>query len=300
MYLMKIRNFNPDYKNEIFGGEDIAGYDVYADVNHEKIGKVHDILVDESGRLRYIVIDTGFWVFGKKVLLPIGCCRIDYAKHNLYALGLTKEQAEALPDYDDETLVDYEYEERVRGNYRPVSKVAPTAPVAPVTKDNYKYEERDPDLYRAPAEDTDRIRLYEERLVSDKQRQKAGEVTVGKTVTRETARVAIPVEKEQVIVERRTPADAGKVVSGAADAFKEGEVARFEVYEETANVHKETVLREEVSVKKEVIQDTVNAEETLRREELEVNSNGEPVIRRDVAGRDVTNRDISNDRPVRQ
>jgi uncharacterized protein (TIGR02271 family) len=287
MYLTKIRDFNPDYKNEIFGGEDIAGYDVYADVNHEKIGKVHDILVDETGHLRYIVIDTGFWVFGKKVLLPIGCCRIDYAKHNLYALGFTKEQAEALPDYDDETLVDYEYEERVRGNYRPVASVAPAA--APVAKDEYKYEERDPELYRAPTEDNDRVRLYEERLVSDKQRQKAGEVIVGKTVTTETARVAIPVEKEQVIVERRTPVDAGTVVSDTTDAFHEGEVMRVDVYEETANIRKETVLREEVSVRKEVKQDTVTAEETLRREELEVNTNGEPVIRRDVA---------TNDRPV--
>lgn len=281
MYLMKIRDFNPDYRNEIFGGDDIIGYDVYADVNNEKIGSVHDILVDESGRLRYIVIDTGWWVFGKKVLLPIGCCRIDYAKHNLYALGFTKEQAEALPDYDDETLVDYEYEERVRDRYRPVE----SRPPAPIPKDTYTYE-RDRDLYRTPAEDRDRLRLYEERLVPGKHRQKTGEVTVGKTVTTETARVTIPVEKEQVVVERRTPSEAGRAVTNAEGAFQEGEVVRMDVYEETADVHKETVLREEVSVKKEVKQDTVTAEDTVRREEIEVNSNGEPVIRQDRAPHD--------------
>lgn len=45
------------------------------------------------------------------------------------------------------------------------------------------------------------------------------------------------------------------------------------IYEETPDIHKETVLREEVKVKKVVEQDTVEAEETLRREELDINRN---------------------------
>lgn len=279
MYLMKIKDFNSNYKQEIFGGEDVVGFDVYTDINNEKVGTIHDILVDESGRLRYIVIDTGWWIFGKKVLLPTGRCRIDYANHNLYASGLTKDQVEHLPDYDDQTRVDYEYEERVRSSYRPAA-TAGTATSQPRTKDSYNYDQ-DSSLYQTPTEDRDRIRLYEERLVAAKQRQKTGEVTVGKTVTSETEQIQVPVEKEQVIVERRTPSDAGRVVANAEGAFQEGEVMRMDVYEETADVRKETVLREEVSVKKEVKQDTVTAEGTVRREELEVDSNGEPVVRHD-------------------
>lgn len=277
---MKIKDFNPDYKRDIFGGEEIKGYDVYADINNEKVGTVYDILVDDTGRLRYVVIDTGWWVFGKKVLLPVGCCRIDYSKHNLYALGLTKEQTENLPDYDEDTVVDYDYEERVRSGYRGVDSTAPTAPVTAPKYDRNTYDyQSDAKLYQAPQEDNAVIKLYEERLVTDKSRQKSGDVTVGKVVTTETARVSVPVEKEQVIIERRTPTNAGQAVSPGETAFQEGEVARMALYEETATIHKETFVTEEVSVKKTVEKDTVTAEEQLRREELSVDVDGKPMVK---------------------
>jgi stress response protein YsnF len=53
-----------------------------------------------------------------------------------------------------------------------------------------------------------------------------------------------------------------------------------EVYEETPEIRKEAFVREEVRVKKVVEQDTVNAEETLRREELDVRTEGEPTVNR--------------------
>jgi uncharacterized protein YrrD len=59
-------------------GDEIKGYDVYADRNDEKIGSVKNILVDESGHFRYLVVDTGFWIFGKQVLLPVGRSSIDH------------------------------------------------------------------------------------------------------------------------------------------------------------------------------------------------------------------------------
>ncbi len=279
---MKIKDFNPDYKRDIFGNEEIKGYDVYADINNEKVGTVQDILVDETGRLRYVVIDTGWWVFGKRVLLPVGCCRIDYSKHNLHALGLTKEQVEDLPDYDEDTVVDFDYEERVRAGYRTVdgTSTAATTPVPVPKYDRSSYDyQQDAKLYQTPQEDNAVIKLYEERLVTDKNRQKAGDVTVGKVVTTETARVSVPVEKEQVIIERRTPADVGQAVSPTEADFQEGEVARMALYEETATVRKETFVKEEVSVKKTVERDTVTAEEQLRREELAVDVDGKPVIK---------------------
>jgi stress response protein YsnF len=50
------------------------------------------------------------------------------------------------------------------------------------------------------------------------------------------------------------------------------------VYEETADIGKQAFVREEVNVRKEVKRDTVDATETLRREELEVDVNGKPVV----------------------
>ncbi|MEM9923265.1 MAG: YsnF/AvaK domain-containing protein [Cyanobacteria bacterium P01_D01_bin.50] len=121
------------------------------------------------------------------------------------------------------------------------------------------------------------IKLHEERLVTDKERSKAGEVSVGKRIETETATVSIPVEKERIVVERTSPTGVREVSPGTAD-FSGGEVVRMEVYEETADIQKQAFVREEVSVRKEVERDTVEASETIRREELDVDVDGKPVI----------------------
>ena len=53
------------------------------------------------------------------------------------------------------------------------------------------------------------------------------------------------------------------------------------MYEETADVAKQAFVREEVSVRKEVEQDTVQARETIRREELDIDTDGDAVIKKD-------------------
>ncbi|MGV0026482.1 DUF2382 domain-containing protein [Phormidesmis priestleyi] len=138
----------------------------------------------------------------------------------------------------------------------------------------------------APTTDAESIKLYEERLVVDKDREKTGEVAIGKHVETETARVSVPIEKERVVIERTTPVGSEAVVPGDM-AFQSGETMRVEVYEETPDIHKEAFVREEVSIRKEVDQETVTAQETLRREELQIDTEGRPVVNAD---RDLTDR----------
>jgi uncharacterized protein (TIGR02271 family) len=301
MPLFKIGDFNPNYREEAFDGADVKGLDVFAGRTTEKIGSIYDVLVDETGRFRYFVIDTGFWVFGKKVLLPVGRCHVDPEAQRIHALGISsKEQAEKLPEYDDRMTVDYDYEERVRHVYRTptvetsvpvessgISEVAsqPTVrrPVSnqlrPASYDRSTYTyEHDPSLYQMNDQEHQRLRLYEERLVANKRRRQTGEVAIGKRIETETARVSVPVEKERIVIERRTPEDFGTTVSPSAVDFREGEVAHMKVYEETADIRKQPFVREEVTVRKEVERDTVDATETLRREELEVDVDGKPVV----------------------
>ncbi len=132
----------------------------------------------------------------------------------------------------------------------------------------------------AAVADNDNVKLYEERLVVDKERQKAGEVSIGKHVETQTQSVAVPVEKERIVIERTTPTNERVVSPGAAD-FSGGEVARVDIYEESAEIGKEAFVREEVRVRKEVEHETVQAEETIRREELDIDVDGNPTIRRD-------------------
>jgi len=308
MVLYKLQDFEPNYR-DTFEGREIKGLGVYAEGTDEKIGSVSDVLVDEEGHFRYLIVDLGFWIFGKKVLLPIGRSRIDYNVDRVYAVGMTRQQAEDLPEFDEQRqALDYDYEERVRGVYRrpgdyaqpleastsleasaPLGTSTPTGtnyqpttpqPTTPTyNRDSYNYE-HEPSLYGLNEGDNQTLKLYEERLVANKRRQKTGEVAIGKHVETETARVAVPVEKERVVIERVTPTDAGATVSSREANFREGEVARVEIHEETPEIRKEAFVREEIRVKKVVDQDTVETQETVRREELDVDASGLPIEER--------------------
>jgi len=297
MALHKISDFDTDYQNAI-QGKDIKGMSVYTQGTQEKIGTVSDALVDDQGQFRYLIVDLGFWIFGKKVLLPIGRGKMDSSSDRVY-VSMTKQQAEDLPEYKEGMALDYDYEEQVRGVYRPgaieasapldtsasldaasTAAVAGAAAIGRTTPsynpDTYNYTQ-DADLYDTSTHDDQTIKLYEERLVANTQRRKSGEVAIGKHVETETARVSVPIEKERVVVERVTPSDTGSSVSPDATAFREGEVAHVEIYEEVADVRKEAFVREEVRVSKVVDHETVQAQETIRREELDVDSD-RPII----------------------
>jgi uncharacterized protein (TIGR02271 family) len=278
MALVKITDYYADSIDSRSDVDVIDNFNVYTE-RHEKVGTVHNILVDEaSGRFRYIVVDTGFWIFGKKVLLPVGRADIRYTDKIVYAKGLTKEQVEELPNYDELEEIDYDYEEQVRGIYR--GSVASSDLTQPAGYDRGTYEyEQDSSLYNMPESDGQSLKLYEERLIANKQRKKAGEVSIGKHVETETARIAVPVEKERVVIERTSPTST-KPAGAPASAFRSGEVARMDVYEEKADIQKETVVKEEVRVKKVVDTGTVEATEQIRREELDIDSQGRPVVER--------------------
>ncbi|GAC1450796.1 MAG: hypothetical protein NVS2B14_17940 [Chamaesiphon sp.] len=278
MALLKLKDFDPNY-HETFGDHDINGFDIYSDLTNEKVGTVTDILVDDEGHFRYLLADLGFWIFGKKVLLPIGRSRIDYNARRVYTLGLTREQAEQLPEFKDNMTADYDYEERVRGIYRPqdIGTAAGAMASQPLNtsfdRNTYNYQQ-EPSLYNINEQNHQTLRLYEERLIANKTRVKTGDVTVGKHVETETARIAVPIEKERIVIERTTPAEAGIPVSPGEVDFQGGEVARLEIYEEKPDIRKEAFVREEVRVRKEVDQHTVEAQDTIRREELDINKEG--------------------------
>ena len=284
MSLVKIEDFAPNYR-DYFDGKDIKGMSVYVDQANEKIGKIGDALVDEEGNFRYFVVDLGSWISGKKVLMPVGRSRIDYKAERIYAVGMTKQQALALPKMpDDLKQLDYEHEEQVRGVYQTSSTgSAATAGAAALvqssstnSRDTYNYQQ-DPSLYEMNDRDHQNVKLYQERLIASKRRVKTGDVTIGKHVETETERVSVPVEKERVVIEHVTPTDAGKAVAPGSVNFGSTEVAHMEIYEETADIHKEAFVREEVKVNKVVDRETVQAQETIRREEIDIDGEGRTI-----------------------
>ena len=279
MPLHKLSDFDPNYK-ETFGGEDVVGLNLYTEGERE-IGPVVDVLVDDEAHFRYLVINTGVDTAGKQILLPIGLSRIEYSTQRVYVDGLSKEQVERLPEYSDRYTVDYEYEERVRDIYRPqISSLESSATLSGTPaydRNSYNYQQ-DASLYDLNEQNHQTFRLYEERLIASKNRIKTGEVAIGKHIETETERVSVPLEKERVVIERVAATDTATAVSPNETAFTEGELARIELYEETPEIHKEAFVREEVRVKKVVDRETFNAEETVRREELDIDTQGRSAI----------------------
>lgn len=145
MALVKITDFDPSYPNTV-GDKDLINYSVYSDVTNEKIGTIEDILVDEdNGHFRYFVVDIGYWIFGKKILLSVEYCQIKFDIQQVYAQEMTKEQAENLPEFNSSLRIDREYEDQVSAIYPPRSMnslnsmdplgnpVSPVVPYSPIT-----------------------------------------------------------------------------------------------------------------------------------------------------------------------
>jgi uncharacterized protein (TIGR02271 family) len=118
----------------------------------------------------------------------------------------------------------------------------------------------------APKERESEVRmpLAEEQLVVEKQAKQAGEVKIHKEVVAETRQVTVPVQREEVVVERVPVNEAA-----TGEAFSERDIA-VPVMEEEVRVTKQPVVREEVRVSKQPMQEQRTASAEVRREEAHV------------------------------
>jgi hypothetical protein len=110
---------------------EVRGYHVKG--SDEEIGHIHDFIVDdETWEIRYLVIDTRNWWFGKKVLVsPHWATQISWAK-NLVYVDMTRQAIKDSPEWSPETGVNRAYEARLYDYYgRPVYWDATTPPAAP-------------------------------------------------------------------------------------------------------------------------------------------------------------------------
>lgn len=83
-------------------GENLVGYDV--DAADGSIGKIDDT-TNETDRA-HVVVDTGWWIFGKKRLIPAGAITaVDHVDKRV-AVQMTKEQIKDAPDYDETLPLD--------------------------------------------------------------------------------------------------------------------------------------------------------------------------------------------------
>lgn len=108
----------------------------------------------------------------------------------------------------------------------------------------------------------------EERLNVGTEKQEAGRVRLRKYGTTENVTTTVPVQREEVRIEREpiTKANRGSAMSGADLSDEEHEVT---LHEERPVVNKETVPVERVRLNKDTVTDEVTVDEQVRKEHIE-------------------------------
>ncbi len=87
------------YPSHSSGPLDVEGFKVEA--RDGDIGKVDEATYDVGKS--YIVVDTGPWIFGRKVVLPAAAVEQIDLENRKIAVPLTKDQIKDSPELDDTT-----------------------------------------------------------------------------------------------------------------------------------------------------------------------------------------------------
>jgi hypothetical protein len=96
--------------------KELRGYDIQA--SDESIGHIDDFIVeDDIWEIRYLVIDTSNWWFGKRVLVaPQWASRISWEQRNV-CINMSRQAIKDSPEYDPSVTLEREYETRLHDHY---------------------------------------------------------------------------------------------------------------------------------------------------------------------------------------
>lgn len=110
-YVWEPWNFR-DPESAALEGQALIGFEVHASDGH--IGKVDEASTEVGAS--QVVVDTGPWIFGRKVLLPAACIeRIDWDEEKVH-VDRTKDQIKSSPELEEGvTWLDPTYRDNIAG-----------------------------------------------------------------------------------------------------------------------------------------------------------------------------------------
>jgi uncharacterized protein (TIGR02271 family) len=120
------------------------------------------------------------------------------------------------------------------------------------------------------------LQAREEQLHVRKEKEQVGEVKVRKEVHTEHKTIDVPVEREEVVIERH-PVSGRTAATGGT--IGEGQTIRVPVSEEHVEVVKTPVVKEEVTIGKRKVKGTEHVSADLRKEEIKVQKEGEACVK---------------------
>lgn len=116
----------------------------------------------------------------------------------------------------------------------------------------------------------DTIQVKEEQLHVRKRAVEKGEVRVRKEVRTENKTLEVPVDREEIVIERKPVRK-----NAASSDFREGDEIRIPVKEEEVEVIKTPVVTEEVKVGKRTVHDTKQVSDQVRKERVQIDRSGD-------------------------
>jgi uncharacterized protein (TIGR02271 family) len=273
-----------------------AGYTV-VDESGSKIGKVDDLFLDENDQPEYFGVKMGL-LGTSSTLIPADIATINN-EQGFIEVSQPKSTVQDGPAFDDDREITPEYENEVRsyyslgstessGSYEDYQGEETNGHSGAGTTDSttagtvgsgmsmgdtetgeFREHDRNQEGLSQPGsdlEDEDELRVQrsEEELVAGTREREAGAMKVRKRVRTDRERIEVPTKHEEVSVER-VP------MSGEASEAQIGEdEVSVPVTEEEVVTDKRAVAKEEIRVRKDVVEDTEVVEEDVRREEIDV------------------------------
>jgi stress response protein YsnF len=141
--------------------------------------------------------------------------------------------------------------------------------------------------HRSQAESA-RLEVVEEELRTRTRPIQTGEVTIRKEVVSETRTIEVPVQREELVIERhavehhpmdtRPPTPGDPLIAQLIDRLRQmkpGEELRIPIVEEEVVIQKRPVVVEEVTVGKRVVDDKETVSDTVRREQVRIQPHGD-------------------------
>ena len=93
--------------------DDLTGFDVEA--TDGSIGKVDEATYDVGSS--YVVVDTGPWIFGSKVMLPAGAIHLVDRDARKVFVARSKDEIKNAPKFDKDSYTQRAYRDRVAEYY---------------------------------------------------------------------------------------------------------------------------------------------------------------------------------------
>jgi uncharacterized protein (TIGR02271 family) len=248
------------------------------DKDGDKIGKVDQVLInDETGNPEWLGVTTG--LFGKRQsFVPLAESRfvgddvqVAYEKAHVKDAPNFEVESHMEPQEEADLYRHYGIEYMPLEAQAPVAGTAPADVVAPAdniapTDGTVAHDVSGPETDSA-------ITRSEEEVRVGTMRQEAGRVRLRKYITTESVSQTVPVEREEVRIEREpiTEANAGDAMSGPDLSEEEVELT---LTEEEPVVEKRVVPKERVRLDKDVVTEQETVSTDLRKEQIDVEGEG--------------------------